>query len=145
MSDIELDIDDLVEDFSDVEEVWSDDEISILSESEHDSDRSDSDTDASIDPEQWQDESYDPDQESEQEFITVPRLSKYEKANIIGTRASQLQAGALPLVNLNTLSQVHPISIATAELEQHKLNFLKIKRILPSGKPEIISLKHFIH
>lgn len=73
---------------------------------------------------------------------TIPRLTKYERANIIGLRATQIQAGSQPFINIKTLAQITPISIAEEELRQHKLDFLKIKRTLPSGKHEIISLKH---
>lgn len=73
---------------------------------------------------------------------TVLRLTKYERANIIGLRATQIQAGSTPFINVKNLREITPIQIAEEELKQNKLNFFKIKRTLPSGKHEIISLKH---
>lgn len=73
---------------------------------------------------------------------TIPRLTKYEKANILGLRATQIQSGSKPFINIKALKEITPISIAEEELKQRKLNFFKIKRVLPSGKHEIISLKH---
>lgn len=145
MSDIELDIDDIADDISDTGEIdddWLDDELSGPSESEDSGEESETDADieTTVMFEETPDEE---DGEQKKEFITVPRLSKYEKANIIGLRASQIQAGAPPLVEVRKLFAINPINIAAEELKQRKLDFLKIKRILPSGKPEIISIKYF--
>ena len=57
---------------------------------------------------------------------TEPKLSRYEKAKIIGLRAQQLALGALPLVepDIHTKSV---IEIAEKELKLRKIPFL-IKR-----------------
>lgn len=73
---------------------------------------------------------------------TVLRLTKYEKTNILGLRATQIQAGSQPFIDIKKLFSVTPLSIAVEELKQRKLDFFKIKRMLPSGKAEILSLKH---
>lgn len=74
--------------------------------------------------------------------MTIPRLTKYEMTNIIGLRATQIQKGSKPFVDIKQMKYITPILIAQEELKQHKLDFFNIKRILPSGKQEIISLKH---
>ena len=65
---------------------------------------------------------------------TIPFLTKYEKARIIGVRAKQLNNGAQAFVNLpNTI--IDGILIAEKELEEKKIPFI-IRRPLPNGGSE---------
>jgi len=66
--------------------------------------------------------------------ITLPKLTKYEKVRLIGTRAKQISLGAKVMVK-NTKG-LNPIEIAKLELEE-KMIPMKIKRILPDNKVEI--------
>ena len=69
--------------------------------------------------------------------ITFPKLTKYEKVRLIGTRAKQISLGAKVLIkNTNGLN---PIEIAKLELNERMIP-MKIKRILPDNKVEIWKL-----
>jgi len=70
---------------------------------------------------------------------TVPILTKYEKARILGLRAKQLENGSLPLIELDK-SIIDPYLIAIKELEQKKIPFI-IKRPLPNGACEYWKIK----
>jgi len=69
--------------------------------------------------------------------ITLPKLTKYERVRLIGTRAKQISLGAKVMVK-NTVG-LNPIEIAKLELE-YKMIPMKIKRILPDNKVEIWKL-----
>ena len=69
--------------------------------------------------------------------ITLPKLTKYEKVRLIGTRAKQISLGAKVMIK-NTKG-LNPIEIAKLELEE-KIIPMKIKRILPDNKVEIWKL-----
>jgi DNA-directed RNA polymerase I, II, and III subunit RPABC2 len=69
--------------------------------------------------------------------ITLPKLTKYEKVRLIGTRAKQISLGAKVMIK-NTKG-LNPIEIAKLELEE-KMIPMKIKRILPDNKVEIWKL-----
>ena len=69
--------------------------------------------------------------------ITLPKLTKYERVRLIGTRAKQISLGAKVMVK-NTKG-LNPIEIAKLELEE-KMIPMKIKRILPDNKVEIWKL-----
>ena len=56
---------------------------------------------------------------------TAPRITKYEKALLIGKRATQLEWGATPNIKINISQSV--ISIAEEELRQRKIPLI-IKR-----------------
>ncbi len=71
---------------------------------------------------------------SNEQRITLPKLTKYEKVRLIGTRAKQISLGAK--VMLKNTEGLHPIEIAKLELE-HKMIPMKIKRVLPNNKIEI--------
>jgi DNA-directed RNA polymerase I, II, and III subunit RPABC2 len=64
---------------------------------------------------------------------TIPFLTKYEKARIIGKRAMQISKGSPPLVEIGDLE--HPIDIAKKELMERKIPFI-IRRPLPDGTYE---------
>ena len=69
--------------------------------------------------------------------ITFPKLTKYERVRLIGTRAKQISLGAKVLIK-NT-SGLNPIEIAKLELNERMIP-MKIKRILPDNKVEIWKL-----
>ena len=64
---------------------------------------------------------------------TIPFLTKYEKARIIGKRAMQISKGSPPLVEVGNLE--NPIDIALKELKERKIPFI-IRRPLPNGSYE---------
>jgi DNA-directed RNA polymerase I, II, and III subunit RPABC2 len=76
---------------------------------------------------------------------TLPFLTKYEKARILGERAKQLNAGATPFISLEP-HMIDGYLIALKELEEKKIPFI-IKRPLPNGGCEYWKLKdlEFIH
>jgi DNA-directed RNA polymerase I, II, and III subunit RPABC2 len=71
------------------------------------------------------------------ERITLPKLTKYERVRLIGTRAKQISLGAKVMIKNTT--GLNPIEIAKLELE-HKMIPMKIKRVLPDNKVEIWKL-----
>jgi DNA-directed RNA polymerase I, II, and III subunit RPABC2 len=69
--------------------------------------------------------------------ITLPKLTKYEKVRLIGTRAKQISLGAKVMIK-NT-EGLNAIEIAKLELE-HKMIPMKVKRLLPDNRVEIWKL-----
>lgn len=65
---------------------------------------------------------------------TIPVLTKYEKTKILGVRAKQLDAGAMPLVKVAP-NVVDGYTIALMELQHKKIPFV-IRRPLPNGACE---------
>ena len=71
---------------------------------------------------------------------TVPFLTKYEKARIIGERTKQLNDGAHPLIALSPGdNMIDGYSIALKEFEARAIPFI-IKRPLPNGQFEFWKL-----
>jgi DNA-directed RNA polymerase I, II, and III subunit RPABC2 len=70
---------------------------------------------------------------------TLPFITRYEKARIIGERAKQLNAGAKPLVEVD-VSIIDGYVIALKEYEEKKIPFI-IKRPLPNGGCEFWKFK----
>jgi DNA-directed RNA polymerase subunit K/omega len=70
---------------------------------------------------------------------TIPFLTKYEKARILGQRAKQIECGAKPLVKV-TENIIDSYLIAELELEQKAIPFI-IRRPIPSGGSEYWNLK----
>ena len=70
---------------------------------------------------------------NEEEKKTLPFLTKYEKARIIGLRTQQLASGSKPLINTKNLNS--NLEIAEKELKLKKIPFI-IKRRLPNNKFE---------
>ena len=64
---------------------------------------------------------------------TIPFLTKYEKARIIGLRATQIAKGSPALVDVGDLED--PIDIALKELMERKIPYI-IRRPLPNGTYE---------
>lgn len=62
---------------------------------------------------------------------TLPFLTKYEKARILGERSKQLNSGAKPLVEVEP-SAIDGYLIALEEFKQKKIPFI-VKRPLPHG------------
>jgi DNA-directed RNA polymerase subunit K/omega len=65
---------------------------------------------------------------------TIPYLTKYEKARILGQRAKQLEAGAKPFIKVPE-NIVECNIIAELELREKKIPFI-IKRPIPGGGSE---------
>ena len=70
---------------------------------------------------------------------TMPFLTKYEKARIVGARAEQLDRGAIPMIKLDP-EIINGRIIAEMELEQKKIPFI-LARPLPNGKIEYWKLE----
>lgn len=71
--------------------------------------------------------------------IGPPKLTRFEKARIVGARSLQIAMGAPPFVPLEG-GYKGPIDIATAELEEDALP-LSIRRALPNGVTQDIPIK----
>ncbi len=72
---------------------------------------------------------------------TIPKLTKFEKAKIIGVRLQQLAYGAKPRVNTSGLKSIQ--EIVQKELEERKIPFI-VRRNLPNGTYEDWKLEEFI-
>jgi DNA-directed RNA polymerase I, II, and III subunit RPABC2 len=70
---------------------------------------------------------------------TLPFLTKFEKARILGERAKQINDGAKPMISITT-NAIDGYLIALAELEQKAIPFI-IKRPLPNGGCEYWKVK----
>jgi DNA-directed RNA polymerase I, II, and III subunit RPABC2 len=70
---------------------------------------------------------------------TLPFVTKYEKARIIGERAKQLNSGAAPFIDVEP-SMIDGYLIALKEFEEKKIPFI-VRRPLPSGLCEYWKLK----
>ena len=65
---------------------------------------------------------------------TMPILTRYEKARILGERARQINAGASPMIEVEP-TLIDGYLIALKELEQKRIPFI-IQRPLPNGTSE---------
>ena len=70
---------------------------------------------------------------------TLPILSRYEKARILGERAKQLNSGAEPFIEVDE-TLIDGYLIALKELEEKKIPFI-IQRPLPNGACEYWRLR----
>ena len=70
---------------------------------------------------------------------TIPYLTKYEKARILGQRAKQINAGATPFVKVPE-NVIDGYIIAEIELKEKRIPFI-IRRPLPNGGSEYWSIK----
>ena len=70
---------------------------------------------------------------------TLPFLTKYEKARILGERAKQLNMGAKPLVEIGP-EVIDGYLIALKEFQEKKIPFV-IKRPMPNGGCEYWKFK----
>ncbi len=62
-----------------------------------------------------------------------PKITKYELARIVSARALQIVSGAPPLVDVESLPNADPITIALKEIEEGKLR-IYVERELPNGR-----------
>lgn len=65
---------------------------------------------------------------------TLPILTRYEKARVLGERARQINAGASPMIEVDP-TLIDGYLIALKELEQKRIPFI-IQRPLPNGTSE---------
>ncbi|KAI1854671.1 hypothetical protein JX265_002311 [Neoarthrinium moseri] len=65
-----------------------------------------------------------------EERITTPYMTKYEKARILGTRALQISMNAPVLVDLE--GETDPLQIAIKELREKKIPLI-VRRYMPDG------------
>jgi DNA-directed RNA polymerase subunit K/omega len=70
---------------------------------------------------------------------TMPIVSRYEKARVLGERAKQLNAGAEPFVEIDE-TMIDGYMIALKEFEEKKIPFI-IQRPLPNGACEYWKLR----
>lgn len=70
---------------------------------------------------------------------TIPYLTKYEKARILGQRAKQINSGAYPFVKVPE-NVIDGYIIAELELKQKRIPFI-IRRPLPNGGSEYWKLQ----
>ena len=75
----------------------------------------------------------------EPELIGPRKLTRFEKARVVGARALQIALGAPVLIDVDPGS-MSPIDIATQELEAGALP-ISIRRALPDGSSQNIPLK----
>jgi DNA-directed RNA polymerase I, II, and III subunit RPABC2 len=73
--------------------------------------------------------------------ITLPYLTKYEKARILGARALQISMGAPVLIDLK--GETDSLEIAFKELRKRVIPIV-IRRYLPSGKYEDWELNEMV-
>jgi DNA-directed RNA polymerase subunit K/omega len=86
--------------------------------------------------------SYPPDNGGDKRHRSVPYVTIYEKAKIIGFRANELAQGARPFIIVpDHVSDV--IDIARLELEARRLPFI-LKRPMPDGTFEYVRLSDLI-
>jgi DNA-directed RNA polymerase I, II, and III subunit RPABC2 len=70
---------------------------------------------------------------------TIPFLTKYERARILGQRAKQIETGAKPFVNVPE-NVIDSHIIAELELKEKRIPFI-IKRPIPGGACEYWNVK----
>jgi DNA-directed RNA polymerase I, II, and III subunit RPABC2 len=77
-------------------------------------------------------------------IITVgpPKLTRFERARIIGARSLQLAMGAPSFVPIDDTTK-DPITLAMAELASDSLP-LSIRRSLPNGEYQDIPVKYLL-
>ena len=71
--------------------------------------------------------------------IGPPKLTRFERARVVGARALQVSMGAPVLLDI-TSQTLSPIDIALMELEEGVLP-ISIRRALPDGTSQNIPLK----
>ena len=70
---------------------------------------------------------------------TLPFITQYEKAKILGQRAKQINHGSTPFVDISS-NIIDGHTIALMELNQKKIPFI-IRRPLPNGTSEYWKVK----
>lgn len=79
--------------------------------------------------------------QQKQQKKTLPYMTKYEKARILGSRAIQINMNSP--VMIDTKGETDSLRIALMELREKKLP-LKIRRYLPDGTSEDWSIDEMI-
>jgi len=74
------------------------------------------------------------------EKLTNPYITKYEKARILGVRATQISMNSPVMVNTDGITD--PLKIAIKEFQEKKIPLI-IRRYLPSGEYEDWKLSEF--
>lgn len=74
--------------------------------------------------------------------IGPPRLTRFEKARIIGARALQLALGAPPFIPI-PVGVTDPITLAIKEIETKSLP-ISIRRMLPNGDNQDIPIHYLL-
>ena len=75
-------------------------------------------------------------------LIGPPKLTRFERARIIGARALQLSLGAPPFIPIPPTVK-SPIELAIAELEAKALP-ISIRRTLPNGQYQDIPIQFLL-
>jgi len=75
------------------------------------------------------------------ERITLPYLTKFERARILGARSLQISMGAPLMVDNNF--ETDALELASKELKERKIP-ITIRRYLPSGKYEDWQIEELI-
>ena len=70
----------------------------------------------------------------DENHTTLPILTRYEKAKVLGIRSSQINSGAEPFIDIPS-HIIDGITIARLELEKKAIPFI-IRRNIPNGKIE---------
>jgi DNA-directed RNA polymerase I, II, and III subunit RPABC2 len=73
---------------------------------------------------------------------TMPVLTKYERAKLIGLRAQQISKGMEPMIDPYKYGLIDTIDIARKELEEKKIPLI-IRRKLPDGSYEDWQIDEF--
>jgi DNA-directed RNA polymerase I, II, and III subunit RPABC2 len=73
-------------------------------------------------------------------MYSIPYLTKYEKARVIGTRALQISLDSKVFVEKN--GETDPYKLAVMEFEQKKIPLL-VQRILPNGDVETLDVNKY--
>lgn len=76
--------------------------------------------------------------------ISIPYLTKYERAKIIGYRATQISRGAEPFIDPYKYGITDTIEIARKELELKQMPLI-VRRKMPNGKYEDWKIEEFIN
>lgn len=74
-------------------------------------------------------------------YVSTNRMTKYEKARILGTRANQISMNAS--IMIDPKGEKDPLKIAEMELKQRKLPII-ICRNYPNGLIEELSIENII-
>jgi DNA-directed RNA polymerase subunit K/omega len=80
-----------------------------------------------------------PEKTKSPKLIGPKKLTRFERARVVGARALQISMGAPVLIDVSQCSK-SPIDIALMELEQGVLP-ISIRRTLPDGESQNIPLK----
>lgn len=75
--------------------------------------------------------------------IGPPKLTKYERARILGSRALQLSLGAPILISIKDIETLSPLEIAKKEMEMKILPII-VRRKSPGGRYQDIPLKFLL-